>query len=101
MDLAEGSQPVLSLRQVIERTEQQDCICALVGLFELARISNLSRSQGMLRLLCRLCQRLLHMTRHGINEMHLISTLGEPKGIGAGAAADIEQTGRRRWNVAK
>src|SRR5260370_37567026 len=100
MTVAEGSQPVLSLRQVIERTEQQDCICALVGLFELARVSNLSRSQGMLRLLCRLCQRLLHMSRHGIDEMHFVAALGQPKGIGAGSPADIKHAGRRGWNGA-
>src|SRR5260370_42686081 len=99
MDLAEGSQTVLSLRQVIERTEQQDGICALVGLFELARVSNLSRSQRMLRLLRRPRQRLLHMTRHGIDEMHFVAALGQPEGIGASPAAAVEHAGRRRRNV--
>jgi hypothetical protein len=70
-------------------------------MLQLARVSNDSRSEGMLRLLGRSGTRLVDMTRHGIDEMSFIAERGQPASIGTGPATDIEHPGGRGLNMAE
>ena len=50
----------------------------------------------MIRLRRRGRERVLHMPRHRIDEMHIVAADGEPARIPAGAAADVQNHSRRR-----
>ena len=45
-------------------------------------------------------ERLLHVAGHGIDEVHGVPEPDEPAGIDTGGAADVEDVGRRRRQVA-
>ena len=69
----QGGQPITALGQVIQRAEHQQRVCTLVSLFNLARVPEGRRGQRTLRLRVRGRLRLLHMTRHRIDEVHFVS----------------------------
>jgi hypothetical protein len=88
--LTKGGEPVLSVRQVIQRPEQQYRVLAFVGLREGAGIADSCCDAG-------------NPSRGGdvfidrIDQMHAVPTLHEPFRVNAGAAAHVQDPRRRDW----
>ena len=85
---------VLGFQQVIERAEQQHSVERAVLLLEVTSVTDdgLESAGGDL-------QGLLDVERGRIDEAHVVSRLGEPRGVHARPAADVEHAagGGGRW----
>ncbi len=85
--LGEGGHPVGPGREVVERAEEQYDVEGRVlggqgpGVTEFGRAGGV---RGGLR----------EVLRYGVHEVHGVAVLGEPAGMGAGAAAYVEDPGR-------
>src|SRR3990172_3384632 len=67
--------PVAALCQVVEGPQQQDSVRAGIGVLELAGISDRSAGEGIVLLGGGSSSRLLHMKRHRVNEVDLVTFL--------------------------
>jgi hypothetical protein len=95
--LAEGEQPVRSLREVVHRAEQQHGVDRAIGEVEHARIGyrgvDVQSGGGRLR------RRLLDVQRHEIAVAHRVAEAGQPHGVAPWTAADIGDDARRSRQV--
>ena len=83
---------------MVERSQQQHHIRALVVLGELARITDAARRQPMRGpLVAR--PRDCHQTINAINEPDVVTELGEPERVGPGRSADVDYYCWRRGSV--
>jgi hypothetical protein len=82
------------LDQVVERPEQQDDIERVVWLVELAGVSALRVEST-----CRAFLRVRDVEVDRVDEHHLVPDVGQPLGVQARAATDVEHPRRWRWEV--
>ena len=94
--LAERRQPLLPRGQVVERPHEKHGIGGALAVGQRTGIADGGTRQWMIRLRRRGRERLLHVPRHRIDEMHIVAASGEPARIPAGAAADVQHHPRRR-----
>src|SRR5947207_16015753 len=83
---------------MVERSQQQHHIRALVVLGELARITDAARRQPMRGPLVARA-RDFHQTINGIDEPDVVTELGEPERVGAGRSPDVDYYCWRRRRV--
>jgi hypothetical protein len=75
---------------VVERTQQQHHVGAVVGLGKRARISQACAAERMAGLARGGLERLGHVQRDRIDQMDSVSTRGQPAGVGAWATTHVE-----------
>src|SRR5579884_708654 len=87
---------VLSIRQMVQRSEKQDRIdrCGLPG--ESAGIADAGAGQRRFRLTAGGFLRHLHVQWGNIDQMDLVALSGKPAGMTTRPAADVQNRGRRR-----
>jgi hypothetical protein len=90
--LGERRDPLSSTHEVVERTEEEHRIDRRIRLRKPAGITDLGGHQPVLK-----CGS--DMPRDDVDEMHAVAPAREPRRVYAGAAADVEHHGRRRWQL--
>ena len=93
--LGQGAHAVVPLHEVVERAEKQHHVRRPVRVLEPACIAHARARQGG----AGVSARLLDVPRRLIDEVDLVAAAGEPARVDAGAASDVEDTGRRRGQV--
>src|ERR1700681_4934980 len=86
---------------MVERTQEQNCVCTGVSVSQVARVANFRGSEWMFGLArgCRAC--LLHMFGRGVDQVHSIAPSGEPACIRTRPPAGVDDRGWRLRQVAK
>lgn len=92
------SQPVGPLLQVIQRSQQQHRVGAVVGEIERPGVADRGVDE---RVPVRLPPQLLDVQRYQIAVDHLVSQRGQPEGVRAWPAAHVRHHGGWRWQVAQ
>src|SRR5262245_15913269 len=91
---------ILSVCQMIERTQEQDRIYGFVLPWEGAGVTDVRAGEGGLRLTSGRLLGQLYVQRADVDEMHGIALFGKPASMTARPAADIQDRGGRRGEKA-
>jgi hypothetical protein len=89
ISVPQGCESIASLREVIEGSEEQDGVRALVRSVDVPGIADRAARDGAIGLAGRGSPRLVNMMLHRIEEMNLVTPLREPRGMHAGGTANI------------
>ncbi len=90
--LSKSLKAVGSIGQVIQRSEQKDCVGAAVIDLKTPSISHAGSDASVeaTKVL-----RGLDVVRHGVDHVHRVTVICEPLGVHAGSAANVDQMERR------
>jgi hypothetical protein len=91
---------VRTVRQVVERAQQDHCIRRRCAPGQRAGVADFRARQGGFRLASRRLPGQLDMQRGNVDEVDLIPARGQPAGVTAGPTADVEDHGRCRGQKA-
>jgi hypothetical protein len=86
---------------MIERSQQEHDILALVGMWKLPCIAHERLRQPASCARVALLPSLVDVQRHGINQPDDIPRIRQPHRVGSGAASDIQDLGRRGRQITK
>jgi hypothetical protein len=84
---------------VVEGSEEEHSIGARLRHAQCASVAHVGTGERRSQAIARGGARLLDVQRHGIHQVDLVPAFGQPDRVSPGAAADIGDNGRRRWEV--
>ena len=93
--LSQGLGAIRRLREVVERAEQQHGVCSLGHTREVPGVSEFGRQIAQVLAPSCLCH-VVHMSLDRLDHVNREAALGERHRVGAGAAADVQDSTRRQ-----
>jgi hypothetical protein len=92
----ERCETVMAPGEMVERAHQEHGVVPSIGDVEPTRIAAKHAERSVRLCLCQ-SMRFSHVARDRIHEQDVVSSLGQPAGIRARTAADVQNRCRRRW----